>query len=630
MGSVGEVYADAGLHIDEGSFAAYAAELNSAEGKISDFADAGKTLMAGMFAGVAVGVGAAALEGVSLASGFQDVGVSLTNLYGSADIAREKFNWMKDFAAQTPFEFGDVEEAAIKLKSYGMDIEDYGRTMGDVAANMGKNINDVVEAYADAGQGEFERLKEFGVKAVQVQKSNLDQYAAYGASVGDTVLTYTDKNMQQCAQVVDRNNSQMVYSTLNNIFDIEKGFQGAMETRSKTLSGMMSTLKDNLTFGLAEIVGYDMETMSVKTASLMGVLMGLVDVAGKVTGAFANMPQPLQNFVAIAALGVVTVSLLAAGFVAYNAVVGLGIGSTALFGTTLSAAIWPVTAVVLGLAALGAGLTYLDEKTGIVTNSWNLLKDIFTIVVDGIMTAAGTLRDFIGGICDQIQTYLSNMIPAGWVETLSGIFNNISGKFGNMASSYHEKAQNIRQSNNDIASSTEAPKSALDGLKTKFLGSGSAADSAGTSYKGAGSAAKGAQAGFNAATSGLNGTTSAANSTKSALNSVTQAALNSAKAIREVWAAQQQIAKTNITIAEANKSVGKSYGTSPNGLGSYNAKDGVRVIAATSSDGTTANARYNQEVQALNQAGVHVNVAQINNYGESTSATKTTMAVHGA
>lgn len=94
-------------------------------------------------------------------------------------------------------------------------------------------------------------------------------------------------------------------------------------------------------------------------------------------------------------------------------------------------------------------------------------------------------------------------------------------------------------------------------------------------------------------------------------------------------ASSTKIAKTNITIAEANKSVSGSYGTSPNSLGSVSS-EGVRVIAAPSSDGTTANARYNQEVQALLSSGVHVSIGQVNNYGESQSATKTTMAVHGA
>lgn len=37
MGSQGEVWADAGLHINEGSFATYAANLKASEGQISEF-----------------------------------------------------------------------------------------------------------------------------------------------------------------------------------------------------------------------------------------------------------------------------------------------------------------------------------------------------------------------------------------------------------------------------------------------------------------------------------------------------------------------------------------------------------------------------------------------------------------
>jgi hypothetical protein len=646
MGMIGEIFALAGLHLDEGSFEAYAAQLKSSEGQISQFSEASSAIMAGAFAAPAVAIGATALKGVEMASGLQDASVSLTNLYGSSDIAREKFQWMTQFAAQTPFNFDQIAEAGIKLKSYGMDIEDYGRTMGDTAAIMGKNINDVVEAYADAGQGEFERLKEFGVKAVKVQTDNLGQYAKYGAQLNDTVLTYTDKNMQQCAQVVDRNNSQMVYSTLNNIFDIEKGFQGAMQTRSKTLTGMMSTITDNLEFGIAKIVGFGTATdaTAVRSASLFGVISKGVEIVGSLTSGLATLSPAQANFIAVVGTGVAVFSLLTAGLMIYGAAMPMVTAAnaayaaatatsttlTAIFGSTLSAAIWPATAVVLGLAALAAGLTYLDEKTGIVSASWQLLKDLFTITVDGIMSAAGILRDYLAGIFDQIQTYISNMIPSGFVETVSGIVGRITGQFGSMSSNIHQDAENIRTSNNNVASSMDAPKKASDTLGLSFLNSGKQATGAADAYKDSGVAAKGAKTGYDAATGGLNGTTNAAKGTKSALNSVTQAALDSANAIKQVWAAQNQIAKTNITIAEANKSIGKSYGTSPNGLGSYNAKDGTRIIAAPSANGTTANARYNQEVQALQQAGVHVNVAQINNYGESTSATKTTMAVHGA
>jgi len=347
MGTVGEIFADAGLHVDAGSFASYGAALQGAEGQIGEFASGSQAMLAGAFTLPAVALGGIAAYGVSLASGFQDAGTTLTTLYGTADLAKQKFQWMTDFAATTPFQFEEVVQGGIKLKSYGMDIEQYGKTFGDTASGMGKSFNDVIEAVADAQTGEFERLKELGIKAVQVTKANLDQYTKYGGQVGDTMFTYVNRSGQQMATAVDKNNREMVTSTLSAIWN-EK-YAGAMETRSKTLSGMASTLKDNLTFGLADLVGYDMKNMEVQTASLMGVLMALAGVAVTVTGSFSNMSEPVQTFIVVASFATAGVGLLAAAMIGYAAVLPFITGATALFGVTLTAALWPVTGVVLVL-----------------------------------------------------------------------------------------------------------------------------------------------------------------------------------------------------------------------------------------------------------------------------------------
>jgi hypothetical protein len=453
MGRIGEVFADAGLHIDNASFSEYASKLKAAEGNITNFAAAHSAALIGTGAAMVGLVGGVAAYGVSLASGFQDAGVSLTNLYGSADIAREKFKWMVDFAAQTPFEFKEIQDAAIKLKSFGMDIEDYGRIMGDTAANMGKSINDIVEAYADAGQGEFERLKEFGVKAVVVQNDNLNKYAQYGAKVNDTVLTYTDKTGKQMAQVVDRNNSQMVYSTLNNIFDIEKGFQGAMETRSKTFSGMLSAIKDNLSFGLADLVGYDMATMEVETNSLMSVLMSLAGVAETVTSAFANMPESMQTAITIIGVGAVAAGGLAVGIGLVGAASSLATPGMMALATSINAAIWPATLVVGALALIGIGLYELEVKTGLVSDAWTFMKDVFVIGADYLMRAASALSAWVGEKCEEIRQAIDDMIPDEWAEKIGNIVDKVEGYFGNMSGNVHAKAESLRRDTKNVGDS---------------------------------------------------------------------------------------------------------------------------------------------------------------------------------
>jgi len=78
---------------------------------------------------------------------------------------------LSEFAKKTPFEFGELTDVALKLKNVaGIGDEELIpmlTSLGDIAASQAKPISQIVEAYNDAITGEFERLKEFGIKARQ-------------------------------------------------------------------------------------------------------------------------------------------------------------------------------------------------------------------------------------------------------------------------------------------------------------------------------------------------------------------------------------------------------------------------------------------------------------------------------
>ncbi len=477
MGLIGEIFADAGLHLDKASFTEYGSMLKQAEGQISDLSTFSQTALTGAFTGIAAGVAGVAAYGTSIASAYEDAGLTLQTLYGSQEAAQQKFEWLADFAATTPFEFPELLESATRLKAYGMDIEQYGQTVGDTAAAMGKPIMAVVEALADAQQGEFERMKEFGIKAVEITKKNYEQLGASLEDAGQTALTYMDENGKQQIAVVDRNNKEMVTSTIAAIWNDK--YAGAMEARSKSFSGMLSTIKDNMSAGLADMIGFDMQTMEVQSASLLGVLSGLALVALDVSGAFSNMSEPAQMFFSVAAVGALAISGLAAGFIAYGAILPFIAADTAIFGVVLSAAIWPATAVVAILALVAAGLVYLDEKTGIVSAAWQTLKDIFTISAYYIGQAVGWLRDWIVTKIEEIKTSLSNMIPDSWVSGVTTVWNTVTSVIGGAGNSIHQEVEKISQDHNKVGTSAGSAKDkvvdATGGMISGYSGAGLAA-----------------------------------------------------------------------------------------------------------------------------------------------------------
>ena len=167
---------------------------------------------------------------IETAAEFERFRAVLTTLSGSSIEAKKSMDWIKDFTKKTPYQMAEVVEAFIKLKSYGIDATKELKTLGDTAAAMGKPLDQAVEALADAMTGEFERLKEFGIKA---------------SSMGDKVKFSWIDASNNTKSVIVQNNTQIIESTLQAIWN-EK-YAGAMQNISHTWSGIVSNIKDDWT-----------------------------------------------------------------------------------------------------------------------------------------------------------------------------------------------------------------------------------------------------------------------------------------------------------------------------------------------------------------------------------------------
>ncbi len=155
----------------------------------------------------------------------------LTTLEGSSKKSQASFSWIKEFAAKTPYLLTGVTDAFVKLRSYGIDPMDGTlKALGDTSAAMGKPLMQAVEAMADAVVGENERLKQFGIRAsVEGEK------IAYSWSDASGKAKY----------IVIDNNSQIIQSTLNAIFNSK--YQDAMQNMMSTWNGLTSNMEDNWT-----------------------------------------------------------------------------------------------------------------------------------------------------------------------------------------------------------------------------------------------------------------------------------------------------------------------------------------------------------------------------------------------
>ena len=91
---------------------------------------------------------------------FQDLGAVLKTVEGDADKAARSMDLIREFTKTTTFQLDDVTQAFITLKNAGLNPTTALMTdVGNIAAGMGKRIDDVSKAVFNATTGEFEMLK---------------------------------------------------------------------------------------------------------------------------------------------------------------------------------------------------------------------------------------------------------------------------------------------------------------------------------------------------------------------------------------------------------------------------------------------------------------------------------------
>ena len=168
--------------------------------------------------------GAALSKLVSVSRQTDVLKASLVTMTGSMANANAAFDELSKFAASTPYALEQSVTAFTKLVSLGLTPSQKALTAyGNTAAAMGKDLNQMIEAVADATTGEFERLKEFGIKA----KQQGDQVSFTFQGVTTTVAK----------------NSAAIEGYLQGIG--ENNFAGAMSNRMATLDGAISNLSDS-------------------------------------------------------------------------------------------------------------------------------------------------------------------------------------------------------------------------------------------------------------------------------------------------------------------------------------------------------------------------------------------------
>lgn len=367
-------------------------EADKTKNKVSGIGTAMK-VVGGIMAGVSVlALGNSVVE--TLAK-FEKFGAVLKTTLGSESEAKKAMQDITEFARTTPFEVDGLTDSFVRLANQGFVPTMSEMTkLGDLASSKGKEMNQLAEALIDAQVGEFERLKEFGIRA---------------SKAGENV-TFTFKGQAKTMKLTD----DAVKDYILSLGDLA-GVSGSMAGISATTGGQLSNLSDTVT-GLYLKIGTNLKP------AISGVTSGLMSAVGAVSSfvdwTFSGSTGA-RAFATV--IGVVAGGLLTYGAITSALAIKTGVLTVAqwLLNTAMTAN--PIGIVVVAVGALVAGIVVayqqFDTFRGVVNGAWASIK----AVGSNIMTTFTNIPNLI------IKAF--TQIPKAIMSAFSGVGKLFSAIF---------------------------------------------------------------------------------------------------------------------------------------------------------------------------------------------------------
>lgn len=351
---------------------------------------------------IGAAIGAIAVEGlvskiVTAQRQFDVLFASLTTMTGSVDQAGSAWDRLTQFASKTPYSLEQAVNGFVKLKALGLDPGERAMTSyGNTAAAMGKSLSQMIEAVADASTGEFERLKEFGVKA----KQEGDKVSLTFRGVTTTIA----------------NDADAITGYLMKIGEVE--FAGAMSERMKTLDGDISNLQDSLAalylsisqsgFGEAIAQGVRAATEAIAEATASIKRGGLTDYFADLVP-YIEAAELAGSSLAALIAGRLLAAFVAAAAQAYATATAIGAATIAArgFGAVVALLGGPIGIAVTGLALLALNW---DKVASSADDAASISEDAAKRIATALKSGPGLAT---GALSEQLAEYQKLLGKAG-------------------------------------------------------------------------------------------------------------------------------------------------------------------------------------------------------------------------
>jgi len=365
------------LGLDNSGFTSGLAGSEKALGGFSkrmQAAEAGSYALLGGLAAVAAGVLAFGAYGVKSAASMEDLRMSFDVMLGSATKGQKLFKQLSDMANITPFDTEDLAKASKTLLGFGVSekkVLPYLKMMGDISMGNKEKLQGLTLAFSQTQSAG--RLMGQDLLQMINQGFNPLQYISKktGESMGEL-----KKRMEAGGISADE-----VAGAFKDATSKGGQFYKGMEKGSKTFSGLMSTVGDNVAKVARSLVGLDEQGNIIK-GSFFDKLKGAAEGLGKVLTNFSTDVSKLG-------LGGALMKLFPPGMdTAIFIVAGAILGGLVPSLYAMAAGVWAAMAPLIPFLAAGAaigGLAY------IIYQNWSKIKP----VLDNLGISFTSIRDAV-------------------------------------------------------------------------------------------------------------------------------------------------------------------------------------------------------------------------------------------
>ena len=375
--------------------------------------------------------------------------VVLSTYLGSQQAANKELLRLQKLANSLPQDLNDITEAFVLFTSRGLDTSSKAlKAFSNIATANGKSMTQLGEAVADALTGEFERLKEFGIK---VSKEN-DKFVA-DIGNGQSIIAASSQELVNKLQALGEEGGKFGKAAANNSNTLDQAISnlnGQMFAASVTIGSKLKPAIKGVVDELSNWIAAN-DKLIGQLATNIG--QGLVTTFNSLS---KSMKFLAANFEAIKNAALFLIFTRLAGsltniIVKMSSAIKASQGLGAMFktmGNSIGKSILKIPLLGGSLRALGTVATRLLP---LLLNPWGLVAaaiavvagSLFYLATDGfskVGTTATNMGEILTAVWDLVAQSATRFV--NWVSTgVKGLYTSIVGWFkaipGEIASAWN-------------------------------------------------------------------------------------------------------------------------------------------------------------------------------------------------